>query len=455
MSKKLVLVVDDEEVVLEMLEDTLTDEGYQVEISRNGIDALNKIERLHPDAVLLDNRMPELTGMEVLKFIQRTGNEIPIILMTAYNSTEVTIQAMKLGAYNYIVKPFKLNDLLLVLEKATTMQSLNSETAALRTELGQHEPEGVLIGQSFKMQEIYKIIGRVVDTNVTVLIQGESGTGKELVARAIHNNSNRQNHPFIKINCAAIPENLLETELFGYEKGAFTGAGTRKLGKFEIANEGTIFLDEIGEMKPSIQAKILRVLQDREYERVGGNETKKVDVRVVAATNQDLRKEVEEGSFREDLFYRLNVVSIHMPPLRERTEDIPELIACIIEKSNSKWNKKVQGVSKEAMQLLLKHSWPGNVRELQNVCKRMVLMATGQVITVEDLPFNLQAEEKGMDLDAYHGRTSLKEILEDVERQIILRALRENNWNRTLTASQLNISRRTLYDKIKQFGLEE
>lgn len=450
MNKKLVLVVDDEQIVLEMLEDTLTDNGYLVEKSSNGIDTLSKIKHLHPDVVLLDNRMPELSGMEVLKFIKQTGDDIPVILMTAYSSTDVTIQAMKLGAYNYIVKPFKLNDLLAIIEKATNRE--HSDIATVKTSPAQNEPEKSLIGQSLKMQEIYKIIGRVVDTNVTVLIQGESGTGKELVARAIHDNSNRLNYPYIKINCAAIPENLLETELFGYEKGAFTGAETRKLGKFEIANKGTIFLDEIGEMKPSIQAKILRVLQEKEYERVGSNETKKVDVRIVAATNQDLRKEVEEGRFREDLFYRLNVVSIFVPPLRERTEDIPELIASIIEKSNNKWNKKVQGVTQEAIQKLQKYRWPGNVRELQNVCERMVLMSTGQVITVEDLPFNILNGEKGIDFGAYTGHKSLKGILEDVEQQIILKALEENNWNRTITANQLDISRRTLYEKIKQFG---
>jgi len=455
MNQKLILVVDDEEVVREMLEDTLTGEGYRVETAGDGREALEKIERLNPDVVLLDNRMPELTGVEVLEFIHRTGNQIPVILMTAYGSTEVTIQAMKLGAFDYIVKPFKLNDLLLVLQKAATMQKLTSEVDALRRELGQHEPGGALIGQSPQMQEIYKIIGRVADTDVTVLIQGESGTGKELVARAIHMNSSRQGQPFIKINCAAIPENLLETELFGHEKGAFTGAGNRKLGKFEIANKGTIFLDEIGEMSQSTQAKILRVLQDREYERVGGNETIKVDVRIVAATNKDLQKAVEEGSFREDLFFRLNVVSIHMPPLRERQADIAELVGYFLNRYNRQMNKKIQGFSPEAMQLLQRYSWPGNVRELQNVCERVVVMATGPIITADDLPFNIQAAGKGLDLAAHRGRMTLKEMLMDVERQIIITALQENNWNRTITAQQLGISRRSLYDKIKQLGLLE
>lgn len=455
MNQKMILVVDDEVSVREMLEDILSSEGYRVETAQDGRQALDKIKQEHPDVVLMDNRMPELTGMEVLEFIRETGSDVPVIMMTAYGTTEMTIQAMKLGAFDYIMKPFKLNELLLVLQKAATMQRLNSEIAALRAELGQQQPGGALIGNSPQMQEIYKTIGRVADTNVTVLIRGESGTGKELVARAIHENSSRQHQPFIKINCAAIPENLLETELFGYEKGAFTGAGNRKLGKFEIANKGTIFLDEIGEMTPATQVKILRVLQEREYERVGGNETVRVDVRIVAATNKELEREVETGAFREDLFYRLNVVSINLPPLRERQSDIADLIDFFLNKSNYQLNKKVQGVSLEAKHLLEQYNWPGNVRELQNVCERMVVMATGPVISVEDLPLNVRAAGEEAGLSVYQGGMSLKEMLMDAERQIILRALQDSNWNRTMVARQLGVSRRSLYDKIKQLGLEE
>ncbi|MCL5935588.1 MAG: sigma-54 dependent transcriptional regulator, partial [Firmicutes bacterium] len=379
--------------------------------------------------------------------------EIPVILMTAYGSTEVPIQAMKLGAFEYIVKPFKLNDLFLIINKASAVQRLNSEVAALRKELGQCDPPSAMIGQSVIMQEVYKTIGRVARTDVTVLIQGESGTGKELVARAIHQNSDRQNQPFIKINCAAIPENLLETELFGHEKGAFTGAGIRRLGKFEIASRGTIFLDEIGEMSMSIQAKILRVLQDREFERIGGNQTQKADVRIVAATNKNLKEAIKEGFFREDLFFRLNVVNIWIPPLRDHMDDVPEMISYFLNKYSRQFNKKVQGVSKDALQKLMSYDWPGNIRELQNVCERAIVMATGLVITPEDLPYNISAYKEGLDLTP--RGMSLREIMMDLERQVILNALRENNWNRTATAHRLGISRRSLYDKIKQLHLEE
>lgn len=449
----LILVADDEEIVREMLEDTLKEEGYRVATAKDGKEALEKIDSLAPDAVLLDNRMPEMSGVEVLEFIRRAGAGVPVILMTAYGSTEVTIQATKLGAFDYIVKPFQVRDLLSILERATAMRRLSSQVEALRKELSQNLSGAVLIGQSAQMQEVYKTIGRVADTDVTVLLQGESGTGKEMVARAIHLNSSRQDQPFIKINCASIPENLLESELFGHERGSFTGATSRRLGKFEIANRGTIFLDEIGETTLNTQAKLLRVLQDKEYERVGGNETIRVDVRILAATNKDLKKAVAEGTFREDLFFRLNVVTIWVPPLRERTEDIPELVNYFLARYSRQFNKHVQGISREALDLLKKYHWPGNVRELQNVCERAVVMATGTVITPEDIPFPLKAAGQGLAPAPAKGM-SLKEILLEMEKQVILNALKENNWNRTVTAQQLGISRRTLYDKIKQHRLD-
>jgi len=449
----LVLIADDEQIVREMLEDTLKEEGYRVAVAKDGQEALEKINSLAPDAVLLDNRMPGLNGVEVLESVRRTGGSTPVILMTAYGSTEVTIQATKLGAFDYIVKPFQVRDLLSILEKATAMRRLSSQVEALRKELSQNFAGVVLIGQSPQMQEVYKTVGRVADTDVTVLLQGESGTGKEMVARTIHLNSGRQDQPFIKIDCASIPETLLESELFGHEKGSFTGAASRKLGKFEIAHRGTIFLDEIGETSPNTQAKLLRVLQDKEYERVGGNETIKVDVRILAATNKDLKRAVAEGAFREDLFFRLNVVTIWVPALRERTEDIPELVNYFLTRYSRQFNKQVRGISREALDLLKKYHWPGNVRELQNVCERAVVMATGPVITPEDIPFPLRAAGQGLAPAPGKGM-SLKEIMLEMEKQVILSALKENNWNRTVTAQQLGISRRTLYDKIKQHRLD-
>jgi two-component system response regulator AtoC len=436
-----------------MLRDVLQDEGYRVEIALDGYTALEKMKNLDIDAVLLDIRMPALDGMQVLKLAQASGITVPIILMTAYGTTETAIQAMKLGAFDYVLKPFNIEELLLTLKKAVDMEKLADQVAALRQELSAQLPAEEMIGRSPVMQELYKSIGKVAASNVTVLILGESGTGKELVARSIHRNSNRHRGPFVKINCAAIPENLLESELFGYEKGAFTGALTRKLGKFELAHGGTILLDEISEIKPATQAKLLRVLQEKEFERVGGTETIRVDVRILAATNKNLEEMVREGVFREDLFFRLNVVSIVVPPLRERKEDIPLLVTYFLQQYTAELQKEVRGVSPEALRLLEEYDWPGNVRELKNVCERAVVMAAGPVILPEDLPFPLQPEGKELVSSHPWARMSLKEIVADVERQVILRALRDNNWNRSRTAAALGINRRSLYAKMKELGL--
>lgn len=411
-----ILIVDDEDSVCQMLRDVLEDEGYRVEIALDGHEALRKMKSLDVDAVLLDIRMPGLDGMQVLKLAQEAGITVPVVLITAYGTTETAIQAMKLGAFDYVLKPFNIEELLMTIKKAVEMERLASELAALRQELSDQVPPEEMIGRSPVMQEVYKSIGKVADSNVTVLILGESGTGKELVARAIHRNSRRHQGPFVKINCAAIPENLLESELFGYEKGAFTGALTRKLGKFELAHRGTIFLDEISEIKPATQAKLLRVLQEKEFERVGGTDTIKVDVRILAATNKNLEEMVREGLFREDLYFRLNVVSIVLPPLRERREDIPLLVDHFLKKYASELQKEIKGFSPEALKLLKEYDWPGNVRELRNVCERAVVMAAGPVILPEDLPFSLQPEGKELVHARREGRMNLKEIVADVER---------------------------------------
>jgi two-component system response regulator AtoC len=449
--EKLILVIDDEPGVLEALSAVLTDNGYRVEGAASGGEGLEKIEKINPDAVLLDIRMPDIDGLKVLELVKRQGERTPIILITAYGSTQTTIEAMKLGAFDYLMKPLKINDLLEVLKKAVEVKELIERARA-----GESTPlsdTDTMIGLSPLMQNVYKIIGRVTNTNATVLIRGESGTGKELVARAIHFNSVRRDRPFVKINCASIPESLLESELFGHEKGAFTGAVAAKPGKFELAHKGTIFLDEIGEMSLSTQTKLLRVLQEREFERVGGTETIKVDVRIIAATNKDLEKSIEEGHFREDLYYRLNVVEIVIPPLRERKEDIPALVNHIIKGCSAEYKKTIKGFSPEAMEILLSYDWPGNIRELKNVCERAVLMSTGPVLGVEVLPLTLKKKSRRFSWLGEIPGGSLKEIVSEVEREIILRALEEHNWNRSAAAQALKMNRSSFYAKLKELGI--
>jgi two-component system response regulator AtoC len=448
----LVLVVDDEMSVQEALRDILEDSGYRVACASGGEEGLGKIESLNPDAVLLDIRMPGMDGIQMLGALNQKGINVPVILITAYGSTQTTIEAMKLGAFDYLMKPLKVKEILESLQKAVEIKKLMDRSGGQRGD-GEEIDAYTMIGLSDTMQGVYKTIGRVANTAATVLIRGESGTGKELVARAIHRNSVRHDRPFVKINCASIPENLLESELFGYEKGAFTGAAATKPGKFELAAKGTLFLDEIGEMSLNTQAKLLRVLQEKEFERVGGTETIRVDVRIISATNKNLEQSIEDGTFREDLFYRLNVVEIVMPPLRDRKEDLPDLIKHIIKYCNREYKKTINGFSGDAMSLLKSYDWPGNIRELKNLCERAVLMSNGPVLSVEDLPINLQKKSgrAGWLNDIPGG--SLKEIVAEVEREVILRALEENNWNRSAVAQSLKMNRSTLYAKMKELGI--
>ncbi len=452
--KRKVLIVDDEESVLELLEDVLADEGFQVRRAENGREALDMIARESFDVVLMDIRMPEMDGMEALRRIQEQSRKTGVILMTAYATTDVAIQAMKMGAFDYVLKPFDLDEVVMVIKKAVGVQEMAGELDDLRLQLGQVYQPGTIIGSSPAMQEVYKTIGRVAASTATVLIRGESGTGKELVAQAIHFNSNRHQGPLVKLNCAALPESLLESELFGHERGAFTGAVGRKTGLFELAHGGTIFLDEIGEISPATQAKLLRVLQEKEIQRVGGTETLKIDVRIVAATNKNLERAVKEGAFREDLFFRLNVVPIFLPPLRERKEDIPLLAQYFLSKYSREFDKPVTGVSPEAIRLLNNYAWPGNIRELENVCERAVIMAQGPFILPEHIPMGIQTEQLGIDLEVTRSRLPLKEIVADIERQVILRVLEETNWNRTMAAESLGLNRRSLYAKMKEYGIE-
>lgn len=448
-----IMIVDDEESVRDFLQEVMEDAGYTVITAPDGGTAFKIMETTIPATVLLDIRMPEIDGLKVLNRLRKKQLQTPVILMTAFGTTDLAIQAMKEGAFDYIIKPFNLDELLLTVKKAVEMNRLADEVVTLRGELGQSSLSmDALIGDSPAMREVYKNIGRVTNSKITVLIQGESGTGKELVARAIHYNSERRNGPFVKINCAAIPENLIESELFGHEKGAFTGANFKKPGKFELAHNGTIFLDEVGELSLPTQAKLLRVLQEREFERVGGTKNVVVDVRILAATNKDLEKCVQEGTFREDLFFRLNVVKIWLPPLRDRNEDIPGLVNYFLQNACKESGRSVSGITPEAMQLIVSYDWPGNVRELRNVCEQAVVMARGPVIVPENLPFFLQESNKEISDMVMPGRT-LKEIVTEVEKQVILKALRENNWNRTQTAQALGLNRRSLYAKMKEYGL--
>jgi len=448
----LVLVADDESGVREALRDILEDSGYRVQWASNGKECIEKIESIQPDAVLLDVRMPEMDGIRVLEVVNKRGMNVPIILITAYGSTETTIEAMKLGAFDYLMKPLNVGEILETVGKAVEIKELMDRSAGQRGDCEEIDSYA-MIGLSGAMQSVYKTIGRVANSNATVSLRGESGTGKELVARSIHKNSVRSDRPFVKINCASLPENLLESELFGHEKGAFTGAVSHKPGKFELANRGTLFLDELGEMSLGTQAKLLRVLQEKEFERVGGTDTLKVDVRIICATNRDLEKSIQEGSFREDLFYRLNVVEIVMPPLRERKADIPDLIRHIIRYCNREYTKAITGFTGEAMTLLKSYDWPGNIRELKNVCERAVLMSSGPLLTVLDLPVNLQKKSRTVSwLNEIPG-VSLKEIVAEVEKEVILRSLEENNWNRSAAAQSLKMNRSTLYAKMKELGI--
>ncbi|MCL6477545.1 MAG: sigma-54 dependent transcriptional regulator [Peptococcaceae bacterium] len=455
-----VLIVDDEEGVCELLRDVLEDAGFEVMLAYNAAEALETLESENPDTVLLDIRLPDADGLQVMDKIKKMGIQAPVILMTAFGTTELAIQAMKQGAHDYLNKPLNLDELLVTVQKAIQMQQLVSEVATLREEL-EFDADYVdnLIGQSRHMQDIYKIIGKVADSDITVLIQGESGTGKEVVARAIHSNSRRSNRPFIKINCATIPEHLIESELFGHERGAFTGAVNQKPGKFELAHNGTVFLDEIGELSLNTQVKLLHVLQEKEFERIGSNKSIKVDVRILTATNRDIKRMVEEGKFREDLYYRINVVKVKLPPLRERKEDIPLLYNYFLKKFSAVYNKKITGVSPKAMDMITGYDWPGNVRELKNACEQAVVMARGPVILLDDLPIggkNVEFPAGGNDDDIHvnvNDKRPLKEIVADVERQVILKALEENNWNRQDTARALKLNRRSLYDKMKEYNL--
>ncbi|MBI3989293.1 MAG: sigma-54-dependent Fis family transcriptional regulator [candidate division NC10 bacterium] len=457
MLKERILAVDDEENLLHFLSKLLKGEGYRVEVARAGGEALERAKEADFDLAILDLKLPDMDGMAVLRAFREMAPEANVVMITAYGSIESAVEAMKAGAYDYIVKPFRAEEILKAVEKALEQRRLRREVQHLRREVERRYSFENIVGKSKAMQEVFCQIERVAASKSTVLITGESGTGKELAARAIHYRSERKNGPFVVIDCGAIPENLQENELFGHIKGSFTGAVSTKRGLFEEADGGSLFLDEVGDLSGPSQAKLLRALQEGTIRRVGETRTIQVDVRVIAATNKDLAELVREGRFREDLYYRLNVVPIHLPPLRERTEDIPLLAGFFLRRYGAEFGKPVRRISPSAMDLLFSYPWPGNVRELENVIERMVLFSEGEVIGEDLLPQEVGLQGDAIRLQVPEAPLCLKEAVEkmsqDVEKGLIERALGRTGGNRSGAARLLGISRRALLYKMKAYGI--
>ena len=446
-----ILVVDDDTTHRLMLKATLAAEGYGITEAGDGERAVEKIKQEFFDLVMLDLKMPKMGGLEALKRLKEINPEIPVLIMTAYASVQTAVDALKHGAFDYLIKPLDMEEVKLMLIKTLDYHKLKKENRSLKKRLSKTFGFSEIVGNSKKMHELFEVLSLAAPSDTTILILGESGTGKELIANAIHQNSSRADKPFIKVNCAALPENLLESELFGHEKGAFTGAHTRRLGRFEQAHGGTLFLDEIGDMSLLTQAKILRVLQEGEFERVGGEKTVKVDVRIIAATNKDLEEEVKNNNFRLDLFYRLSVVPVNVPPLRERKEDIPLLVEHFIQKYAEKNRQHIRKISPRVMDLFMRYAWPGNIRELENVIQRAVILCKEETLMPEVLPpafNNLTGDAPQGNVEGLVG-LSIKEV----ERELILRTLEQTRHNITRTAEILGITRRGLQYKLHELGL--
>ncbi|RLB29471.1 MAG: two-component system response regulator [Deltaproteobacteria bacterium] len=448
----IVLVVDDDPAHRTMLRTLLTGWGYSIKEADDGAEAIEMVHEQPFDLILMDIRMIKVSGLEALVEIKAFNPSIPVIIMTAYSSVESAVQALKNGAYDYLTKPLDFDELRLTMERAMEHRQLREENRQLRETLGTHFDTQNIIGRSHAMMRLMETVAQVAPTEATVLIIGESGTGKEMIAGAIHFNSPRKDGPFVKINCAAITETLLESELFGHEKGAFTGAYRRKEGRFRQAHGGTLFLDEVSEMSLAMQVKLLRVLQDREITRVGGEEVIKVDVRIIAATNKDLIKEIGSGRFRDDLYYRLNVVTIAMPPLHERREDIPLLAQHFLEQFSETNRKQIKGFTPQAMDRLLRHAWPGNVRELMNAVERAVVLARAEYLDEDEFP--LIPRETGPEGEvSLEGAASIEMPLDEMEKATILRMLEHTNGNKSEAARRLGITRKTLHKKLKAYGV--
>jgi len=451
-----ILVVDDEENFRHILSVILKKERYEVETASNGEEALQRISNSTFDQVLCDIRMPGMDGLDFLKEVRKTEADANVIMMSAYGTLDTAVEAMKLGAYDYISKPFKPDEIILTLKKAEEREHLRKENELLRKEVKREYSFENIVSKNEKMQGIFDMIQKVAQYKSTILITGESGTGKEVVARALHYHSDRSQAPFMPVNCGAIPENLLESELFGHSKGAFTDAIRTKKGLFEEADGGTLFLDEIGELPPQLQVKLLRVLQDGEIRRVGEAKAIQIDVRIVAATVKDLVKEVNEGRFRDDLFYRLNVVPVHIPPLRERREDIPLLVTHFIKKHTQSLGKNVAGIEPKALEVLINYKWFGNVRELENTIERAIVLADGESIELQNLPLGIQNFEERVEVTPLSEEEySIKKASKALETALIRRALKKTKGNHTHAARLLEISHRALLYKIKEYGIIE
>lgn len=449
-----ILVVDDEKNYLVVLEALLGSEGYETVTADNAHDALELVRDSDLDLVITDMKMPRMTGMQLLEETKKVKPELPVIMMTAYGTIEMAVEAMKKQAYDYITKPFRNEELKLTIRKALENYRLIKDNKRLSQALSDQYRYGNIIGKSKPMLEIYDLIDKVSQSRASVLITGSSGTGKELIAKAIHYNGPRKDRPFISINCGALTETLLESELFGHEKGAFTGAVAMKKGRFELADGGTIFLDEVGEMPPPLQVKLLRVLQEMEFERVGGTRTIKVDVRVLSASNRNVKEDVTEGDFREDLFYRLNVIHIEVPPLRERLEDIVLLVNHFIDKYRQDEGQNRIELSPEAWKALYNYAWPGNIRELENVIERAVVLTSGGVIGVEDLPDEVLGKPRELDIDVFIPPDApLQKTLEEIEEKLIRRALRECKNVQSHAAAALGITKSLIQHKMKKYNI--
>jgi nitrogen regulation protein NR(I) len=476
-----ILVIEDDETVRDVLHAFLGEKGFQVTLAVSGEAGLDILRTEQFDIIITDMIMPGISGMDVLKQVMASTMNIPVLVMTAFGTVQTAVEAIRIGAFDYLTKPFNLDELMIVLNKALSVSRLQKENVMLKMQLKNKYDFKELIGDSPSMQAVYQMIEKIADTDSTILITGESGTGKELIAKTIHyNNTARAGGPFVPLNCAAIPKDLLESELFGHEKGAFTGAINTRMGRFELAQGGTLFLDEVGELDPSLQVKLLRVLQEREFERVGGVKTIKVDVRILAATNKDLDKATREGAFREDLFYRLNVIPLHLPPLRNRPEDISLLTAHFIQEYSRKRKREPFTIAPGAMDCLLQYQWPGNVRELENLIERLSILVSGKVVQMADLPEKVHQftykeiagttrtgqaaaavlERKTRFQDGHEAieigdsGIDLNGIISGMERQLIMKALERTGGVRSKAAQLLGLNRTTLLEKIKKMGID-
>ena len=453
-----ILVVDDEKSLREVLSIMLKRAGYAVTEASDGDEAIGHVNKEIYDLVITDLRMPKADGMDVLKAVKSSSPDTVVLVITAFATSDSAVEAMKQGAYDYLTKPFQVDEVQLIIRNALEKRRLSTENMLLKREMASQSSFAKIVGQSEAMQKVFDVVKKVADAKSNILICGESGTGKELVARAIHYNSARSAMPFVAVNCSAVPETLLESELFGHVKGSFTGAISNKAGLFEVANGGTIFLDEIGDTTPTIQVKLLRVIQEREFRRVGGNQDMKVDVRVIAATNRDLEKAVAEGTFREDLYYRLDVIPIRLPPLRLRTGDIPLLVTHFLEKFSQEGSKPVPTLSQEAMHVLLEHEWRGNVRELENLIERVVAFSSGAPVTDADvrgwLHRSVTPQQPGLPTDLPDDGLDLEALINGIEKDLLMKALERSKWVKKKAARLLRLNTRSFRYRLEKYAIK-